>query len=132
VTHRSSSASARSRGGCGWVVAGLCLVAATAAYADTFFTAYYDPQGNDIVVTMTYRGSNPDHQFSLQWGTCRPAGSEGTDHQVVAEVLDSQWNDNAQQSYTKTVRFSLANVACRPATVILKTAPHFEYTMRVP
>lgn len=81
---------------------------------------------------MLYRGTNPDHQFSVQWGDCQPLGSDGTTHQIVGQVLDSQWDDDARQTFTKTVRFNVASLNCRPATVTLRTAPRFEYTLQIP
>jgi hypothetical protein len=117
---------------CFCVAAILSVVAAPTLRADTFSAAYYDPKTNELVVTMIYRGTNPDHQFSVQWGDCQSLGDDGATHQIVGEVLDSQWNDDAQQTYTKTVRFNLAGLNCRPATVTLRTAPRFEYTLQVP
>jgi hypothetical protein len=111
--------------------AALSVFAAPVLHADTFSSAYYDGNKNELVITMIYRGTSPDHQFSLQWGACHKLGEDGS-HQIVAEVLDSQWNDAAQQSFTKTLRFSLADVNCRPATVTLRTAPRFEYTLQIP
>jgi hypothetical protein len=55
-----------------------------------------------------------------------------TQHQIAGEIIDSQWNDTERQTYTKTVRFGLASVNCRPATVTLRTAPRFEYTLQIP
>jgi hypothetical protein len=101
-----------------WVAA-TSVLAPSAVHADTFFT-------------MVYRGTNPDHQFSLQWGDCRTLGDDGSNHQLVAQVLDKQWNDSAQQTFTKTSRFSLADLSCRPATVTLRTTPRFEYTLQIP
>ena len=110
----------------------LSMAAAPASQAGTFSGAYYDPQTHELVVTMIYRGTNPDHQFSVQWGECQPLDGDGTTHQIVGQVLDSQWDDDAQQMFTKTVRFSVASLNCRPATVTLRTAPRFEYTLKVP
>ena len=107
-------------------------LAAAAVHAASFSAAHYDSKTNELVVTLTYGGSNPDHQFSIQWGQCQPLGDDGTQHQIAAEVLDSQWNDDEHQTFTKTVRFSLAGVNCRPATVTLHTAPRFEYTLHIP
>ncbi|HXW73887.1 MAG TPA: hypothetical protein VEK10_03645 [Steroidobacteraceae bacterium] len=81
---------------------------------------------------MLYGGSNPDHQFSVQWGECQSAPDGGNLHQIAVEVIDSQWNDVAKQNYTKTVRFSLAGMSCRPATVTLRTAPRYEMTLQIP
>jgi hypothetical protein len=110
----------------------LPVFAAPALHADTFSSVYYDPNTNELVVTMIYRGTNPDHQFSVRWGACQTLGDDANNHQVVGEVLDSQWNDAAQQTFTKTVRFTMAGLNCRPATVTLRTAPRFEYTLQIP
>lgn len=107
-------------------------LAAPALHAAAFSSAHYDSKTNELVVTMNYGGSNPDHQFSIQWGQCQPLGDDGTQHQIAAQVLDSQWNDEEHQTFTKTVRFSLAGLNCRPATVTLRTAPRFEYTLHIP
>jgi len=109
----------------------LAVFVASAVRADMFTSAYYDDAANQLVVTIMYDGSNPDHQFTLQWGTCQMLGTGGG-HQIDAEVLDSQWNDTGQRTFTKTVRFSLAGLQCRPATVTLRTAPHFLYTVQIP
>ena len=117
---------------CSWLAATSFLLASPALQADSFSSVYYDPKTNQLVVTMLYRGTNPDHQLSIQWGDCQTLGDGGTKHQIAAEVVDSQWNDTEQQTYTKTVRFALASVNCRPATVTLRTAPRFEYTLEIP
>jgi hypothetical protein len=122
ASHRSGRAL-----GCGLAVALL----ATAVRADNFASAYYDARSDQIVVTMTYRGSNPDHTFSLKWGQCKDS-ADGRPREIVAEVLDSQWQDAATQSFKKTTRFSLADLQCRPAKLTLRTAPRFYYTLQIP
>jgi hypothetical protein len=107
------------------------MLALSAAQAATFSSAHYDRSANELVVTMIYGGTNPNHQFTAQWGTCRPLGNDGN-HQIVADVIDSQWDDAAQQQFTVTVRFSLAGVTCLPAAITLRTAPKYEYTLQVP
>ena len=101
------------------------------ARADNFSQVRYDAAKNQLVVTMAYRGTNPNHQFSLKWGKCRNAESGGAS-KVVAEVLDDQWQDQAKRNFTKTTRFDLADLPCRPAQVTLRTAPRFFYTLRIP
>ena len=121
--------SLRSRGAlsCGLAVALLT----TAVRADNFANVYYDARRDQIAVTMTYRGTNPDHTFSLKWGQCKEPADGGT-REIVAEVLDSQWQDAATQSFKKTTRFSLADLQCRPAKLTLRTAPRFYYTLQIP
>jgi len=99
-----------------------------AAQADSFSRVYYDANTGELVVVMRYRGTNPDHAFSLKWGPCSEATS-GNLPEVAAEVLDDQWRDQAQREFKKTTRFSLADLPCRPAKVTLRSAPRFTYTL---
>jgi len=109
----------------------LCLLPAAMLTAATFSSAYYDSNSNELVVTLVYGGTNPNHQFTAQWGTCRTLGNQGN-HQIAVVLLDSQWDDAAQQSFTTTVHISLAGVSCHPAVVTLRTAPKYEYTVQIP
>lgn len=116
-----------------------CLIAALAAStfsssagADNFGRVRYDRQSDRMVVTMIYRGTNPNHTFTLKWGECQANQSGGLPG-VTAEVLDDQFDDQAQQDYKKTVRLSLAGLPCpRPVAVTLRTAPRFVYTLTIP
>jgi len=101
------------------------------AQADNFTNVYYDAAKDQLVVTIAYRGTNRRHRFSLQWGQCNPS-QDGTSNEVTADVLDSQWQDDAINDYQKTTRFSLASMPCRPATVTLRAAPHFLATVVIP
>jgi hypothetical protein len=119
------------------IVFGLLGAAAPAllslnAYADNFGRVRYDRQSDRLIVTMIYRGTNPNHNFSLKWGECQ-ANQSGDLPGVTVEVLDDQFGDVEQQDYKKTLRFSLAGMPCpRPVAVTLKTAPRFFYTLTVP
>ena len=100
--------------------------------ADNFARVRYDRQTDRLVVTMVYRGTNPNHHFSLKWGECQ-ADQSGNLPGVTAEVLDDQFDDQAQQDFTKTVRFSLKDMPCaRPLSVTLRSAPRFFYTLTIP
>jgi hypothetical protein len=101
------------------------------AVADSFANVRYEASKDQLVVTMLYRGTNPDHTFSLQWGPCKH-GPDGGVHEIEANVLDSQWKDAAQHDYKRLARFSLADVTCRPAKVTLRTAPRFYTTVEIP
>jgi hypothetical protein len=103
-----------------------------ALYADNFGKVYYDKTKDELVVTMSYSGSNPDHGFSLKWGKCLPDQSGGLPG-VTAEVLDNQFQDRALKDYQKITHFSLSGLPCsRPARVTLRTAPRFFYTLTIP
>jgi hypothetical protein len=131
-TARPGSAQSRSHrtlfavllGTAAWLLSG-------AAFADRFVNAYYDAQTDELVVTMSYRGTNPDHTFSLQWGECRNSPDSGA-NEIVADVNDSQWHDAAHHDFKKTTRFSLENLTCRPAKLTLRTAPRTYYRLQIP
>ncbi len=114
----------------------LCLVPGTAfllvqpVLADNFGRILYDSENDQLVVTMLYRGSNADHNFSLKWGQCSAASTNGLPS-VTVEVLDDQFRDRARQEFKKTVRFALDGLPCRPARVTLRTAPRFIYTLTI-
>ena len=101
------------------------------AHADNFSKAYYDSRVDQLVVSMIYSGTNPKHTFTLQWGQCQDVNGSKL-HEVAVQVLDSQWQDEALRPYKKTLRFSLADIPCRPAKVTLRTAPRFMYTVLIP
>jgi len=128
VRHRSIADSTR------WLlfIGVLTLAFGAAVRADTFANVHYDARADEIVATMIYRGTNPNHTFTLKWDTCPAPSDRGEPYEIAAEVLDGQWNDAAVQSFKETVRFSLARLACRPAKVTLRTAPRFLYTIFVP
>jgi hypothetical protein len=113
--------------------AALCAFASLrSAIADSFRSAYYDRTTNQLVLAMAYRGTNPGHKFTLQWGPCRSDGSEGMS-KVDADVLDDQFKDAAQQDYQTVERFSLVGMPCpRPVTVTLYTAPRMSLMLVVP
>ena len=115
----------------GVLLFGFAAATPSAAQADNFVSAYYEARSDQLVVTMSYRGTNPDHTFSLKWGRCKDT-TEGDGRQIIAEVLDSQWQDAEQGDFKKTTRFNLSDVRCRPAQLTLRTAPHFLYTLQIP
>jgi hypothetical protein len=98
--------------------------------ADNFRKVAYDPATDEIVIVVIYRGTNPDHQFSLKWGPCQTR-DDGR-REIAGELLDSQWQDPARKEYRKTLRFSVSDLDCRPATVTVRTAPRFYFTLELP
>jgi hypothetical protein len=106
------------------------LLGPLASQADNFRNVAYDAATDEIVIVVVYRGTNPDHQFSLKWGPCQTR-DEGR-REIAGELLDSQWQDPARNGYKKTLRFSVSDLDCRPATVTVRTAPRFVFTLELP
>jgi hypothetical protein len=113
-----------------WPLAGLILLAGPATRADDFENIYYDPVADELVIVINYSGTNPDHQFTLNWGECQT--KDDNQSELFGDLIDEQSRDAARQDYRKTVRFSLAAVDCRPATLTLRTAPRFLATVTIP
>jgi hypothetical protein len=101
------------------------------AAADNFVDVRYDAQTDELIVTMKYSGTNPNHRFSLQWGQCQTLAESGVP-EIVADVNDSQYKDAARNDFKTTTRFSLADLPCRPAKLTLRTAPRFYYILQIP
>jgi hypothetical protein len=102
------------------------------AAADSFRGIYYDRTANELVVTMAYQGTNPNHNFTLQWGPCQSSDSDST-ARVDASILDDQFEDAAQRDYQTVARLSLADIPCpRPVSVTLHTAPRRSLTLVIP
>lgn len=113
----------------------VAMAISATAMAANFGPVRYDPSGNQLIVTMLYQGTTPNHHFSIQWGPCRKLNDQlhGPGHQIIdLGVLDDQGNDAAINSYTEVVRVSLAGLSCRPATVTLWTPPHFTTGIDIP
>jgi hypothetical protein len=114
----------------GLLGAAACLTAAGVS-AETFGRVSYEPVTDQLSVTMLYRGTNPDHDFSLKWGPCKML-PDGT-NEIVAEVIDSQARDAARQDFRKTVHLSLEGITnCRPVKLTLRAAPRNYFSMRIP
>ena len=114
------------------ILAAAASLASLQARADNFVKVRYDKRTDRLIVTMVYGGTNPNHHFSLKWGECQANQADGLPG-VTAEVLDDQFEDQAQQDFTKTVHLSLAGMPCpRPVSLTLRTAPRFFHTLTIP
>lgn len=114
-----------------FVVVLFAFMVAHSAHANSFSGVTYDGRKDELVITMRYRGTNPDHIFSLRWGQCKKAAGSRL-HEIVVDVLDGQWQDEERTDYTKTTRFGLTDLSCRPAVLTLRTAPRFFFTLLIP
>ena len=109
-------------------IAALLYVATAAAIAVTTLT--YDAPKDQLVMTIAYRGTNPDHQFRVQWDKCTRLDDERM--QILGLLIDDQPNDHARQEFTKSMRIDLRDFTCRPAKVTIKTSAGFFTSVDVP
>lgn len=111
-----------------------CVVAISrTANADDFGPSHYDRATNELVVTIVYDGTNPNHEFTLKWGACEFDESGRRKPLVNADLLDDQFNDAAQQQYKIVRRFSLDDMPCpRPAIVTFSIAPNASFELVIP
>ena len=108
-----------------------CLLAwPVAAGAGTLLDARYEVGDNELVLEIAYQGTNPDHQFVLEWGACQrdPDGTLG----AVARLIDSDGHDIAREDYRVSRRFDLSGLNCRPADVTVRLGPVSNRTVYVP
>ena len=112
----------------------VAMAAATSAViAATFGPVRYDPNGDQLIVTMIYDGTHPNHHFTIHWDTCRKVELVGQpEHVTGVNILDDDYNDAANKPYTETIKMPLANLSCRPATVWLWTPPSSTTSVDIP
>jgi hypothetical protein len=106
------------------------LLAAPAIRSDDFENLSYDAATDELVIVINYSGTNPDHQFDLNWGECQT--KDDNYHEIAGDLVDQQARDAARQDYRKILRFSLASLDCRPAAVTLRTAPRYFASVDIP
>ncbi len=117
------------------IILAATIATTTVAKADTFGAVHYDPKTNQILVTIHYRGTNPNHHFSIQWGRCRKLHGHlhgPATRAIDLGILDEQGNDAARKPYTELVKVPLAGMPCRPATVTLWTPPNQYRSIAIP
>jgi hypothetical protein len=113
-----------------WVLCFAALLYVAPAAAVTITALTYDPGKDQLVLTIVYRGTNPDHQFKVQWDACKKLDDERM--QIFGLLVDSQPDDLARQDFTKPMRIDLRNFSCRPAKVTIRTSAGFFTSVDVP
>lgn len=109
-------------------LAALLYVAPAAAISVTALT--YDASKDQLVMTIAYRGTNPDHQFRVQWDACKKLDDERM--QILGLLVDDQPNDRAKQDFTKPLRINLRDFSCRPSKVTIRTSAGFFTSIDIP
>lgn len=105
-------------------VAALALAGLPAQAAD-IVGASYDPAQDEIVVDIVYQGTQPGHQFAVEWGPCSETG-------VAARLVDRQGGDIAKEEFRVRSRIGLGGLPCRPAEVTLRLGKVSHARVRVP
>lgn len=113
-----------------WAACTAALFYIAPAAAVTVTALKYDPAKDQLVMSITYRGTNPDHRFKVQWETCKRLDDER--QQILGLLVDSQPNDHARQDFTTPMRVDLRDFGCRPAKVTIRTSAGFFASVDVP
>lgn len=100
------------------------------AGAVTVTVLTYDAAKDQLVMTVAYRGTNPDHTFTVQWDPCKKLNDERM--QIFGLLVDSQPNDRALQEFTKSQRIDLRDFTCRPSKVTIKTSTGIFNSVDIP
>jgi hypothetical protein len=88
----------------------------SATQAADILEAHYDTAADELVVDIAYRGTNPDHEFAVEWGRC----STESPPRTVGRLVDRQGSDMAREDYRVEERLALDDIPCRPAIVTLR------------
>lgn len=115
--------------------AALAIMSAAVGKADTIGPVRYDASGNQLIVTISYDGANPNHRFSIRWGRCRKLRDQihGPARKIInLGIVDDQGDDAARKNYVEVVRVPLAGLSCRPAAVTVRTSPDSYASLATP
>jgi hypothetical protein len=108
----------------------LALFFGMPAMAITVDALRYDAAKDQLVMTIVYRGTNPDHKFSVQWDECKRLDDERS--QILGLLIDSQPDDLARQDFTIPFKIDLRDFPCRPAKVTIRTSAGFFASVDIP
>lgn len=118
------------------IVAGVVLVVLVFTWhtvgAAALGSVAYDAAHDELVVEIIYRGTHPDHEFSLDWAQCRRRGDGNPPYQAAARLIDAHGRDVAREDYRVTRRFDLSSLECRPALVTVRLGPTANRTVYLP
>lgn len=106
------------------------LLISLPAFAVTVTALSYDPVEDQLVMTIAYRGTHEDHNFSVQWAECQRLDDARS--QILGLLVDSAANDLARQNFTKELKVDLRGFACRPAKVTIRTSAGFFASVDIP
>jgi len=90
----------------------------------------YDAQLDRLVIQIAYRGTHPDHVFSVRWEECRRLDEERS--QILGLVVDSDPKDPAREEFSRRLEVDLVQFPCRPAKVTIRTDAGFWRSVDVP
>ena len=114
-----------------WAVAALLvLFYCTPASAIMVNRLVYDADKDKLVMIINYRGTNEDHEFSVQWNECARLDDDRS--QILGLLVDNQANDHARQEFTQEFEVDMASFSCRPAKVTIRTSAGFFMSVDVP
>ncbi len=117
------------------IASSLCALmlslAPLAARATNLLDLVYDKETNELVATIAYGGSNPDHKFRLVWGPCQSIPGP-VPNAAGADVIDEQGMDPVTQEYIVKTRFGLGGFPCRPVLITLRIGRRINRTVLVP
>lgn len=108
----------------------LALLYGATASAITVNALRYDAAKDQLLMTIAYRGTNPDHKFSVQWDECKRLDDERS--QILGLLIDSQPDDLARQNFTTPFKIDLRDFPCRPAKVTIRTSAGFFSSVEIP
>ncbi|HEY0683178.1 MAG TPA: hypothetical protein VGD45_12675 [Steroidobacter sp.] len=108
----------------------LGLLHSLPASAVTVTALAYDATEDQLVMTIAYRGTHENHDFTVQWTECKRLDDARS--QILGLLVDSAPNDLARQNFTKQVKVDLTSFTCRPSKVTIRTSAGFFASVDVP
>ena len=108
------------------------IAIASNAHAANIMSMSYEPKTDELLLKVAYSGTHDKHVFSLGWDECHDYAFADAKYQIMANLVDSEPNDEAKTEFTQNLRFSLGGIECRPVKLTIRTSPGFNRTLVVP
>ena len=108
-----------------------CAIASGANAANVLSHELRQENGRSLAQGRVSRHARQT-RFSLDWDECRDYAFVDAKYQLMANLVDSEPNDEAVTEFTQNLRFSLAGIECRPVKLTIRTSPGFNRTIVVP
>jgi len=113
-----------------WVACFAALLYVAPAAAVTVTAMAYDPVKDRLVLTIAYRGTNPDHKFEVQWQQCSRLDDRRM--QILGLLVDNQPNDLARKEFSAPLHIDLQDFTCRPAKMTIRTSTGLFNSIDIP
>lgn len=111
-------------------IALFALLFGAPAWAVNVSSLVYDAAEDQLILTIAYRGTHANHNFSVQWDECKRLDDQRS--QILGLLVDSAPDDLARKDFRTQIEVDLASFPCRPSKVTIRTSAGLFTSVDIP